>query len=213
MQAESLSSANVVTATFLESPSATPAHREQVYQSLLQAAVGLPNDLFFAQMLASQYSGTGYLPRTLGLSEKAFQTLLNRHFPRCHLPPSLYDRPLDINRIPELDDLRQLLKAGVTPLNNDNAFDLAEEQQWLIEIVLHACMGNDHLWQDLGLWSRQALSQLLQQNFEPLAARNTQNMKWKKFFYKQLCSQEGIYVCRAPSCQVCSDYHNCFGEE
>jgi nitrogen fixation protein NifQ len=50
-------------------------------------------------------------------------------------------------------------------------------------------------------------------NFEPLALRNDKDMKWKKFLYKQLCEAEGIYVCRAPSCEVCVDYDNCFGNE
>ncbi len=38
-------------------------------------------------------------------------------------------------------------------------------------------------------------------------------MKWKKFIYKQLCITEGIYTCRAPSCEVCADYADCFGPE
>ena len=39
------------------------------------------------------------------------------------------------------------------------------------------------------------------------------DMKWKKFFYKQLCQTEGIHTCRAPSCEVCADYQACFGPE
>jgi nitrogen fixation protein NifQ len=38
-------------------------------------------------------------------------------------------------------------------------------------------------------------------------------MKWKKFFYKQLCLREGLTLCKAPSCDVCSDYALCFGAE
>jgi nitrogen fixation protein NifQ len=38
-------------------------------------------------------------------------------------------------------------------------------------------------------------------------------MKWKKFLYRQLCLEEGIYVCRAPSCDVCRDYDLCFARE
>jgi nitrogen fixation protein NifQ len=74
-------------------------------------------------------------------------------------------------------------------------------------------MGMDHLWQDLGVWSRKELSELLQRNFPTLAAKNTQDMKWKKFLYKQLCEQQGIHICRAPSCDVCVDYSKCFGAE
>jgi nitrogen fixation protein NifQ len=74
-------------------------------------------------------------------------------------------------------------------------------------------MGADHLWQDLGLGSRQDLSELFWRNFPALAAMNQRDMKWKKFLYKQLCFQEGIYTCRAPSCEVCVDYSSCFGPE
>jgi len=35
----------------------------------------------------------------------------------------------------------------------------------------------------------------------------------RAFLYKQLCEQEGIYLCRAPSCAVCRDYTLCFGPE
>ena len=80
-------------------------------------------------------------------------------------------------------------------------------------IVSRACQGRDHLWQDMGLWSRDQLSSLMLRNFPTLAQQNTQNMKWKKFIYKQLCDAEGIYTCRAPSCEVCADYAACFGPE
>jgi nitrogen fixation protein NifQ len=46
-----------------------------------------------------------------------------------------------------------------------------------------------------------------------LKARNDRDMKWKRFFYKQLCNQEGVYTCRSPSCEVCADYVRCFGPE
>ncbi len=54
---------------------------------------------------------------------------------------------------------------------------------------------------------------MLAYNFPDLVARNSKDMKWKKFLYKQLCEAEGLYVCRAPSCEVCKDYQQCFGPE
>ncbi|MCU7810980.1 MAG: nitrogen fixation protein NifQ, partial [Candidatus Thiodiazotropha sp. (ex Notomyrtea botanica)] len=74
-------------------------------------------------------------------------------------------------------------------------------------------LGDDHLWQDLGLWQRSDLSRLMMVCFRPLARLNDRDMKWKKFLYKQLCETEGIYTCRSPSCKVCVDYDNCFGCE
>ena len=43
--------------------------------------------------------------------------------------------------------------------------------------------------------------------------KNTGNMKWKKFFYKQLCDRAEVNLCKAPSCQVGADYRSCFGPE
>ena len=80
-------------------------------------------------------------------------------------------------------------------------------------IVALACLGDDHLWQDLQLASRAELGALLRRWFPALAAKNTGDMKWKKFFYKQLCERAEIQVCRAPSCAVCSDHALCFGPE
>lgn len=69
-------------------------------------------------------------------------------------------------------------------------------------------------WQDLGLWSDADLSDLVRRNFPPLAMRsNLKDMKWKRVFYEQLCETEGIYPCRAPSFEVCCNYHVYLGPE
>lgn len=175
-----------------------------LYAELMAHAAGLPNDEVFAQMIASQVAGVGALPPGLGLSEKDFAALLSRHFPGVEVVMRCAE-PDDAERAPERDDVLALL------LQHRAFMDGSEE--WMAEIVTAACMANDHLWQDLGLWSRKYLSLLLTQNFPALAAKNVHDMKWKKFIYKQLCLQEGIYVCRAPSCAVCADYQKCFGPE
>lgn len=83
----------------------------------------------------------------------------------------------------------------------------------MAHVIAAGCMASDHLWHDLGLWQRADLTALMRRNFPSLAARNVRDMKWKRFLYKQLCEAEGIYTCRAPSCEVCTDYHACFGPE
>jgi nitrogen fixation protein NifQ len=80
------------------------------------------------------------------------------------------------------------------------------------EAVAVACLGDDHLWQDLQLASRSELSALMTRWFPSLAAKNVFDMKWKRFLYKQLCDRTQL-SCRAPSCGVCSDYARCFGAE
>lgn len=83
----------------------------------------------------------------------------------------------------------------------------------LAQAVARACMGDDHLWHDLGLPSRQFLSDLLGEHFATLARANAENMRWKKFFYLKLCERAEIRACRAPSCGVCKLRAECFGSE
>lgn len=105
----------------------------------------------------------------------------------------------------EYADVRRLLLDGATSRSPDVVA--------LAECVARACMGEDHLWHDLGLPSRAELSALLHEYFPRLAERNVNGMRWKKFFYKRLCEQVGISACRAPSCRVCAHYGECFGSE
>jgi nitrogen fixation protein NifQ len=170
----------------------------------MSRATGLQNDDIFAQIISSQMCGVGALPPCLGLEEKEFAALLTSHFPKAVLVircPGDMDDP----RAPERDDVLGLLLEHCANRNMS--------EQWMAEIVSNACMGNDHLWQDLGLRSRDQLSHLMKQNFPSLAAKNVHDMKWKKFLYKQLCEQTGLNLCRAPSCEYCADYLNCFGPE
>lgn len=175
-----------------------------LYAELMAHAAGLPNDEIFAQMIASQVGGAGALPPGLGLSEKDFSELLAYHFPRVELV---------IRNVEAVDDPRALERDDVLGLLLEHRANRNMSEQWMAEIVTSACMARDHLWQDLGLWSRDYLSRLMKQNFPALAAKNVHDMKWKKFLYKQLCEQEGINACRAPSCEYCADYLNCFGPE
>jgi nitrogen fixation protein NifQ len=117
---------------------------------------------------------------------------------------------------------------GVTAKNGLTIPERHEEYQDLLELLLeHAgtctqevmalahwlaftCMGSDHLWEDLGLPERPALTALIRDYFPALHAKNTENMRWKRFFYKQLCARAGLSVCRSPSCAACSEYSNCF---
>ncbi|MGE0071809.1 MAG: nitrogen fixation protein NifQ [Thiomonas sp.] len=110
-------------------------------------------------------------------------------------------------RADEIEDIAALL------LEAADAQRDADAARWLAQIIAAACLGDDHLWQDLRLRSRADLSLLLHGWFPALAARNVNNMKWKKFFYKQLCERAELHICKSPSCAACSDYSLCFGPE
>jgi len=180
--------------------------RHQLHFQLMEHSQGIANDDPLACILASWSSGLGGLPVYLGLESEQFSTMLAYHYPGFDVRQ--LEQPqaqIDSERWHERNELLSLLlrdRAGKS-----------ESEEWIAGIVSAACMAQDHLWQDLGLWSRKDLSSLLQCNFPTLVARNDRDMKWKKFFYKQLCNAEGIYTCRSPSCEVCTDYQECFGPE
>lgn len=185
------------------SPAAT---RQQHYDELVACSDSSANSVWLARIIASWLVGEGALPDRLGLDESQFRQLLKQHFSgHMLLEQAPSGKNLDFSRMLEKQDIEQLLRQ----------FSTAEraETEWLIAIIVAACLGSDHLWQDLGLWSRQELSAMLRHNFPRLAERNSKDMKWKKFLYKQLCEAEGLFVCRAPSCEVCQDHPQCFGPE
>lgn len=144
--------------------------------------------------------GTGLAPDTLTL-------LVDLHFPGCE--DILADPPTAVPHtaaaLEEEDLVQLLLDHRSDPHNTRSA--------WMAALVARRSLGANHLWQDLGLTSRDELSALLIRHFRPLAALNVQNMKWKKFFYRQLCQREGILICKAPNCEVCTDFAHCFGPE
>ncbi len=182
--------------------------KDAVYALLSERSNGSDLADLVARMLASQAAGLGDMPQRLGLTRIQFAHLLQQLF---NLDESSdfeqYGGELDLSRSPEHEDLRNLfLEHTLEGMTQETA-------EWVADMLVAGCMGGDHLWQDLGLWSRKDLTALIRSAFAPLADKNTQDMKWKKFFYKQLCVREGVYACRAPSCQVCADYSNCFGPE
>ena len=173
-----------------------------------------PNAEWLGQIVQAALGGNSCLPLQLGLELAQWQAF-GRNYPQlqaslqlaaadAHERMSLRSDLLEMRR-DEWLELRDLLLAGRS--------GASVEEEWLAAIIAAACMGGDHLWRDLGMRERPALKALLRHNFPVLAARNDKDMRWKRFFYKQLCEQGGHYVCRAPSCEQCSTHHECFGEE
>lgn len=110
-------------------------------------------------------------------------------------------------RIARADEVEDLL---APLLDHASAIPQARD---VAQAVAVACLGDNHLWQYLQLANRAELSALMRHWFPALVARNHQDMKWKKFLYKQLCEREQLVICKAPSCGVCSDHKLCFGPE
>lgn len=164
----------------------------------------------FAWVIAAHCNpGCDAFVPALGMGREPFIRLLAERFPHFSPPPAwLAAQGAVLERtgaLEEFDDLLQLLL--------DHVAQTDEPHRQVAYLVATACMGHDHLWQDLGLPERRALSTLLSSHFPALAARNSGDMKWKKFFYKQLCERAEVNICKAPSCGVCCDYDKCFGPE
>lgn len=180
--------------------------KSQVYDFLFSKSSQTPNAHYLASIISSYIDGESALPARLGLSEEALTSLFNEFFPHAiEMLGQLGGEDFDETR---LEEYNELLSLFLTHRKQESLFE-----EHIARIVTAACMGSDHLWQDLGLWSRPDLSQLMSANFTALADKNTKNMKWKRFLYKQLCEAEGIYVCRSPSCEVCTEYSVCFAPE
>lgn len=179
---------------------------QREYQRLITCSSDEHNSETYACMLTSWQMGLGAMPDALGLNVEQFSKLITYHFPKVsHQSIKSPGRLVDESRNDECEEVYKLLLGHRA--NN------SESELWMAQIVAVACQAQDHLWQDMGLWSRNQLSELFMHNFPSLTLMNTKNMKWKKFIYKQLCITEGIYTCRAPSCEVCADYDQCFGDE
>lgn len=180
--------------------------REVLFAELLLAPcdrklAGDPNRYLLASMLAGLSMGDGCLPADLGLGDAVFRHLLDAYFPGLEIRAP----QRTVEAIPEWSDIQKLLL--------DHRARAYPSELLIANIVATACAGRDHLWQDLGLLERSELSNLMWTNFPELARANTGDMKWKKFLYRQFCAREGIYVCPAPSCGVCTDFAKCFGPE
>lgn len=179
------------------------------------------NREWLMHMISSQRHGRTCLPRHLGLQAVDFHWLVetelqavgrrHKHISPTRIGRSEQEQEQDLRqqllemRVDEWQEIRSLLRRH---RHGQDDLELV-----MADVLAAGCLGGDHLWRDLGLVNRDQLSQLMQTNFPILFERNSANMKWKKFFYKQLCEEGGGYVCRAPSCQECTAYKDCFGPE
>jgi nitrogen fixation protein NifQ len=84
---------------------------------------------------------------------------------------------------------------------------------WLCYIIAARAACPGHLWVAMGLFERPQLTAAIRRHLPSLAEANHQNMRWKRYLFKQVCDLNGGMMCKAPNCGVCSDYALCFAEE
>lgn len=186
---------------------------DTVSRAWLADSAGTPGDILtasYAEVIGAccDPHSPPFVP-ALGLDMPLFRGLLSTCFPRFIAPEVWLSAQRktagDEGPLAEFHDLLQLLLDHRAI--NDN------HHRCIAHLVAAACMRSNHLWQDMGLPDRQALSRILILHFPALALKNIHDMKWKKFFYRQLCEREGLKSCNRPSCETCCDYHSCFGAE
>jgi len=166
-------------------------------------------DPFDRHVLACVLAAAGSdrpLTEVLGLDPRALERMLTAMFPGAGVLRTLVAIEATAGEdAVEEPDFRQLLL--------DGRCNGAEIEEWLACIVVRRSQQPEHLWRSLGLRNRQELWDMLHRHFPAVAARNVRGMRWKKFFYREMCHAEGIYVCKSPICDVCPDFSQCFSGE
>lgn len=169
---------------------------------------GLPSAKDWVGMLLTRFvSGHCRLPVWMGLDEARFQALCDEWGVTVEFDETQQSRQQLLDellcaRLQERDELDNWLRGHVVP-------GIPE----MPTLIATASMGFNHLWEDLGLDSRAQLRELMTACFPELVLMNDLNLRWKKFFYRQLCAAGGNYLCRAPSCHVCYERAQCMAPE
>lgn len=193
-------------------PTAAQAYRRLT--GTTPAAARVSDDAAFdrhvlASILAVAASEGDALAARAGLNDADLSTLLGLCFSTGDIPrawqPSGGATCSDAALEEEAALIRELLLA-----RRSTAGDMG---RWLAGMVARRALEPNHLWEDLGLRDRTELSRLMARHFGPLAARNTKNMRWKRFFYRMMCEDDGFVMCATPVCSQCADFSLCFGDD
>ncbi|WP_439396900.1 nitrogen fixation protein NifQ [Bradyrhizobium sp. PMVTL-01] len=158
-----------------------------------------------ASILAAATMDGGSFLEKVGLSGVELAALLERYFPSTEIKAAEQALPFRWEDDEEIAMVRDLLLK-----QRSTEGDIG---RWLAAMIARRAIEPDHLWEALGLRNRGELSLLLSRHFAPLAARNVNNMRWKRFLYRMLCENEGLGMCTTPVCTQCDDFNICFGEE
>lgn len=186
---------------------------DQAYQRLVESSKHSECDAFdihvaasiLALALAEAKQDGRSVCDGVGLDGAALQALIAGMFPAASatFEGAAKDARLTIdNEEQSIRDILWMYSSNASPF-----------QRCLAAMIARRCSRPHHLWQDLGLRNRGELSRLMQRHFAKLAGKNHNDMKWKKFLYRLVCSTEGFTLCTAPVCSECDDFAVCFGAE
>lgn len=163
----------------------------------------LDRHVLASAIAAAMTEATAPLTEALGLDRPALVRLMQAAFPGADVLVGPDDHAGE-DALEEPDFRALLLDGRATG---------AEIEDWLAHMVARRSLKPEHLWISLGLRTRKELSDMLHRHFPAVAARNVQGMRWKKFFYREMCQAEGVHICKSPVCDICPDFNECYGTE
>ncbi len=158
---------------------------------------------FFIHVLAK--SLTDGNANMIGLSRPELHALLQKYFVAedTWQASLLQAAPVAVIRH---DDFPKLLRRWLY----EHSRRAGEPTQWIAAILAQACLRPHHLWQDLGLPGREAVTSLLKRHFTGVVEMNTQHWRWKKFLAYSMQTSYGLDIAPAPGCPACEAYTECY---
>ncbi|KAG8149125.1 nitrogen fixation protein NifQ [Burkholderia catarinensis] len=183
---------------------------EQALQSLLSAAADAdaPDARLFGALVAARACRNELA--LLGLSPGRFAGLLARQFPRLPSADAAALMPMVAPALLPSAHSSFVATLHARLMDDANPAVPRDDADCLASIIAHACLRPDHLWRDLGLDRRDAVSAMLDRYFPALAARNIAHLRWKKFLAQEVAASLGVPPGPAPGCPGCEDFGFCF---
>ncbi|NJC89162.1 MAG: hydrogenase [Desulfuromonas sp.] len=162
----------------------------------------------FACLLAIAAAERHDTAAALDLDREELAELLHRYFPGIE-PERLTSPSAPAAGIRPQTNVA-ILDLLLTYLPRDADDRIPTPSLWLARILATRAARSGHLWLAMGLSARPELTAAIHRHLPSLAAANHQGMRWKRFFYRQVCEQDGGVMCKTPDCRGCSDYALCF---
>ncbi|WP_225071354.1 nitrogen fixation protein NifQ [Desulfuromonas sp. CSMB_57] len=190
--------------------------QDPIFRALM-AATGPPGTteedrhLFTCLMaVASQEPGPPH--EALGLQREELVFLKRHFFPGSDTGIAQGTDTTGTNSSPEPNqEVRGILLSHVPLLPSGEPDPIA---LLLAKIIAARTAHPGHLWVAMGLFERSQLSAAIRRHLPSLFTANHRKMRWKRFLFKEVCNQNGGFMCKSPNCGECSDYALCFsGDE
>jgi nitrogen fixation protein NifQ len=188
---------------------------DPVYSMLMTSpqpeSVSTEDRHLFACLMAVAAQETHEIEAAIGLDVTDLDSLLMMFFPGQNRGFPFQRSPLRKATSPEYN--REILSVLLSHVPKGKDFSQTFVSLQLARILATRASLPGHLWVAMGLTERPQLTAAIRRHLPSLAEANSQNMRWKRYLYKQVCDLNGGVMCKAPNCGVCSDYNLCFAEE